>query len=183
MINYGIDIWGNDNFVIKDGEICINKGSQPSLLKITQDIRNSGLRGPIILRFPHLIGKQIENLYDNFTRAIDENGYTGSFNAVFPLKVNQYPQAVKSIIKYGKSYNYGLEAGSKAELILAIAQTPLGSPITVNGFKDTEMTTLCFMAAQMGHNITVTLEGIGELESIIEVAKRRYGCEVWSDGN
>jgi arginine decarboxylase len=53
---------------------------------------------------------------------------------------------------------------------LAIAQTPLGSPITVNGFKDTEMTTLCFMAAQMGHNITVTLEGIGELESIIEVA-------------
>ncbi|MEE8589336.1 MAG: biosynthetic arginine decarboxylase [Sulfurimonadaceae bacterium] len=170
MINYGIDIWGNDNFVIKDGEICINKGSQPSLLKITQNIRNSGLRGPIILRFPHLIGKQIENLYDNFTRAIDENGYTGSFNAVFPLKVNQYPQAVKSIIKYGKSYNYGLEAGSKAELILAIAQTPLGSPITVNGFKDTEMTTLCFMAAQMGHNITVTLEGIGELESIIEVA-------------
>jgi arginine decarboxylase len=167
---YGIDIWGNDNFIIQDGKICINKGSQPSLLEITQDIRNSGLRGPIILRFPHLIGKQIENLYDNFTRAINENGYTGSFNAVFPLKVNQYPQAVKSIIKHGESYNYGLEAGSKAELILAIAQTPIGSPITVNGFKDTEMTTLCFMAAQMGHNITVTLEGIGELESIIEVA-------------
>ena len=170
MINYGIDIWGNDNFIIKDGEICINKESRPSLLEITKDIRNSGLRGPILLRFPHLIGKQIENLYDNFTRSIDENSYTGSFNAVFPLKVNQYPQAVKSIIKYGASYNYGLEAGSKAELILAIAQTPLGSPITVNGFKDTEMTTLCFMAAQMGHNITVTLEGIGELESIIEVA-------------
>ncbi len=170
MVNYGIDIWGNDNFIIKDGAICINKGSQPSLLKITQEIRNSGLRGPIILRFPHLIGKQIDTLYANFTRAIDENEYTGSFNAVFPLKVNQYPQAVKSIIEYGKSYNYGLEAGSKAELILAITQTPLGSPITVNGFKDTEMTTLCFMAAQMGHNITVTLEGVGELESIIEVA-------------
>lgn len=170
MVNYGIDIWGNDNFIIQDGKVCINKGSNPSLLDITQEIRNSGLRGPIILRFPHLIGKQIENLYNNFTRAIDENSYTGSFNAVFPLKVNQYPQAVKSIIKYGASYNYGLEAGSKAELILAIAQTPLGSPITVNGFKDTEITTLCFMAAQMGHNITVTLEGIGELESIIEVA-------------
>ena len=170
MINYGIDIWGNDNFIIKDGEVCINKASQPSLLSITQDIRNSGLRGPIILRFPHLVGKQIDNLYANFERAINENKYTGSFNAVFPLKVNQYPQAVKSIIEYGKSYNYGLEAGSKAELILAIAQTPIGSPITVNGFKDTEMTTLCFMAAQMGHNITVTIEGLGELESIIEVA-------------
>ncbi len=170
MVNYGIDIWGNDNFVIKNGTVCINKASQPSLLSITQDIRNSGLRGPIILRFPHLIGKQIDTLYANFARAINENEYTGSFNAVFPLKVNQYPQAVKSIIKYGKPYNYGLEAGSKAELILAIAQTPLGSPITVNGFKDTEMTTLCFMATQMGHNITVTIEGVGELESIIEVA-------------
>ncbi len=170
MVNYGIDIWGNDNFIIKDGLVCINKGVQPTLLSITKDVRDSGLRGPIILRFPHLIGKQVDTLYTNFTRAINENAYTGSFNAVFPLKVNQYPQAVKSIIEYGKPYNYGLEAGSKAELILAITQTPLGSPITVNGFKDTEMTTLCFMAAQMGHNITVTLEGIGELESIIEVA-------------
>ncbi len=170
MKKYGIDIWGNDNFIIKDGAVCINKLSQPSLLSITQDIRNSGLRGPVILRFPHLIGKQIDTLYANFERAISENTYTGSFNAVFPLKVNQYPQAVKSIIKYGKPYNYGLEAGSKAELVLAIAQTPLGAPITVNGFKDTEMTTLSFMAAQMGHNITITIEGLGELESIIEVA-------------
>ncbi|WP_345974075.1 biosynthetic arginine decarboxylase [Sulfurimonas sp. HSL3-7] len=170
MKDYGLGIWGNENFIIKEGEVCINRGSKPSLMEITQDIRNSGLRGPIILRFPHLIGKQIESLYANFERVIEENNYTGSFNAVFPLKVNQYPQAVKSIIKYGASYNYGLEAGSKAELVLAIAHTPIGSPITVNGFKDTEMTTLCFMAAQMGHNITITIEGLGELESIIEVA-------------
>ncbi len=171
MVNYGIDIWGNDNFIIEDGKVCIDQKGRPSLLSITQEIRNSGLRGPIILRFPHLIGKQINTLYDSFQHAIDENAYTGSFNAVFPLKVNQYPQAVKSIIRYGAPYNYGLEAGSKAELILAIAQTPIGAPITVNGFKDTEMTTLCFMAAQMGHNITLTLEGIGELESIIEVTQ------------
>ncbi|MDA3946884.1 MAG: biosynthetic arginine decarboxylase [Helicobacteraceae bacterium] len=171
MINYGIDIWGNENFIIKDGEVCINKKSQPSLLSITEDLRNSGIRGPIILRFPHLIGKQIDNLYANFERAISETGYLGSFNAVFPLKVNQYPQAVKSIMEYGSSYKYGLEAGSKAELVLAMAQTPIGSPITVNGFKDTEMTTLCSMAAQMGHDITITIEGLGELESIIEVAE------------
>ncbi len=170
MINYGIDIWGQENFIIKNGEVCVNSKSQPSMLSITEEIRNSGLRGPIILRFPHLIGKQIDNLYAHFRRAIDENKYNGSFNAVFPLKVNQYPQAVDSIIKYGAPYQYGLEAGSKAELVLAISKTPIGSPITVNGFKDTEMTTLCFMAAHMGHNITITIEGLGELESIIEVA-------------
>ena len=140
MLNYGIDIWGNENFIIKDGAVCINKGSQPSLLEITQDIRNSGLRGPIILRFPHLIGKQIEKLYNNFTRAIDENGYTGSFNAVFPLKVHQYTQAVKSIIKYGESNNYGLEAVYKAQLIVAQPQQPIGPTLTFNAFHGTGLT-------------------------------------------
>jgi len=70
----------------------------------------------------------------------------------------------------GYKYGYGLEAGSKAELILAIEKTPLGAPITVNGFKDNEMIFLGFIAAQMGHNITLTIEGLNELESIIDVA-------------
>ncbi len=68
-----------------------------------------------------------------------------------------------------QGYNYGLEAGSKAELIIAMTKTPLGAPITVNGFKDKEMISLCFIAAKMGHNITITIEGLGELETIIQV--------------
>jgi arginine decarboxylase len=171
MQPYGLDIWGDDNFAISDGKVTINYRSSPSLLDITQKIRQSGMRGPLILRFPHLIGKQIERLYANFDRAIAENGYTGRFNAVYPLKVNQYPQVVRAIIEQGKDYGYGLEAGSKGELVLAMTLTPIGSPITVNGFKDTEMITLGFMAAQMGHNITLTIEGLNELESIIDVAR------------
>ena len=122
------------------------------------------------MRFPHLIAKQIEILYSNFNRAIEENNYSGKFKAVFPLKVNQYPNAVDAIVEAGKDYGYGLEAGSKAELALAIEKTPMGCPITVNGFKDTEMIHLGFIAAQMGHEITMTIEGLNELESIIEVA-------------
>lgn len=171
MQPYGLDIWGDDNFAIADGKVNINYRSSPSLLDITQKIRQSGMRGPLILRFPHLIGKQIERLYANFDRAIKENGYMGSFNAVYPLKVNQYPQVVQAIIDQGKGYGYGLEAGSKGELVLAMTLTPIGSPITVNGFKDTEMITLGFMAAHMGHNITLTIEGLNELESIIDVAR------------
>ena len=67
--------------------------------------------------------------------------------------------------------DYGLEAGSKAELIIAMAYTNLKSPITVNGFKDKEMIHLGFIASNMGHNITLTIEGLNELETIIEVAK------------
>ena len=170
MKNYGLNLWANDNFVIKDGKLNLNYKSQPSLYDITEDIRSSGVRGPILLRFPHLIKKQIESLYANFSFAISENKYKGSFNAVFPLKVNQFPHAVDAITHEGKEYNYGLEAGSKAELVLAMAKVSPRANITVNGFKDKEIITLGFIAAQSGHNITLTIEGLNELETIIEVA-------------
>ncbi len=169
--NYGIDIWSDNNFVIQKNTININYKSQPSLLEITQAIREKGYKGPLLLRFPHLIKKQIETLYTEFRRAKEEFEYQGKFQAVFPLKVNQFPNFINALMEVSKEYNYGLEAGSKAELILAITHTPIGSPITVNGFKDREMISLCFIAANMGHNITITIEGIGELETIIAVNK------------
>jgi len=171
MKNYGINIWGHDNFIIKDGLVCINHKSMPSLLEITKKVQLSGIQGPIILRFEHLIKKQIDTLYDAFAEAIKDNQYQGSFNAVFPLKVNQFPNVVRSIVKSGLERGYGLEAGSKAELVLAMSHTPLGYPITVNGFKDAKLIELGFIAAQSGHNITITIEGLGELETILQIAQ------------
>ena len=170
MKNFGLDIWSNKNFIIQNGQLKLNYKSMPSLLEITEEIRSNNVRGPILLRFPHLIKRQIETLYSYFDKAIKINSYKGNFNAVFPLKVNQFPHAVEAVTSQGAKYNYGLEAGSKAELILAMSETPKGANITVNGFKDKEMLTLGFIAAQSGHNITVTIEGLNELETIIEVA-------------
>jgi len=169
MKHFGLDIWGDDNFFISDDTVNINYGRQPSLLQITQEIREKGYKGPLLLRFPHLIEKQISTLFDTFARAKKEFRYQGNFHAVFPLKVNQFPNFIHALIDVSQSYHYGLEAGSKAELIIAISKTPIGAPITVNGFKDKEMISLCFIAAKMGHNITVTIEGLGELETIIQV--------------
>ena len=171
MKNYGLDIWSNNNFLIEEGELKLNYKSKPSLLEIVEKIRLNDVRGPMILRFPHLIQKQIITLYSYFDKAIKINNYKGSFNAVFPLKVNQLPNVVEAVTREGSKFNYGLEAGSKAELILAMSKTPDGAHITVNGFKDKEMITLGFIAAQSGHKITITIEGLGELETIIEVAK------------
>ena len=170
MKQFGLEIWSNKNFIIENGEVKLNYKSMPSILEIVETIRSGSVRGPILLRFPHLIKKQIKSLYSFFDKAIAENNYRGGFNAVFPLKVNQFPFAVDAIMEQGSKFNYGLEAGSKAELILAMSQTPIGSNITVNGFKDREMISLGFIAAQSGHNITLTIEGLGELETIIEVA-------------
>ncbi len=171
MNNFGLDIWSNKNFIIEDGQIKLNYKSMPSLLQIVEDIRSDNVRGPILLRFPHLIKRQIKTLYSYFDKAIKDNNYKGSFNAVFPLKVNQFPFAVEAVTSEGAKFNYGLEAGSKAELILAMSKTPTGASITVNGFKDKEMITLGFIAAQSGHNITLIIEGLGELKTIVEVAQ------------
>ena len=171
MKNFGLDIWGDENFIIQDDTVNINHASKPSILEITQEIREKGYKGPLLLRFPHLIGKQISTLFNTFEKAKEEFNYKGSFQAVFPLKVNQFPNFIHALMDVSQNYNYGLEAGSKAELIIAMTKTPLGSPITVNGFKDKEMISLCFIAAKMGHNITVTIEGLGELETIIQVNK------------
>ena len=172
MKNFGLNIWANKNFIIEDGEIKLNYKSMPSILEITKAIRANDVKGPIILRFPHLINRQIKTLYNYFEKAIQENEYQGKFNAVFPLKVNQFPAVVEAVTQQGDTFNYGLEAGSKAELIIAMSKTPKNANITVNGFKDEEMLTLGFMAAQSGHKITITIEGLNELETIISVAAK-----------
>jgi arginine decarboxylase len=169
MRDFGLESWGDDNFLIKDGHLALNYANQPSLLKITRLIRERGYKGPLLLRFPHLIDKQISTLFDAFHSAMKTFEYKGGFQAVFPLKVNQYPNFIHALMDVAAPYGYGLEAGSKAELIIAMSETPFGAPITVNGFKDREMIALCFIAARMGHDITVTIEGLGELQTIIEV--------------
>ncbi len=169
--DYGLSIWGDNNFIIDGDSVNVNYGKRPSLLEITSTVRDMGYKGPILLRFPHLIKKQIDLLFKTFNETIKEFNYKGKFRAVFPLKVNQYPNFVNSLIEVSKKHNYGLEAGSKAELIIAMAKTPLGAPITINGFKDKEMIALAFIGAKSGHNITVTIEGINELKTIIEVNK------------
>ena len=168
---YGLEIWGDDNFFVEDGLVKINYKSSPSLLEIVFKIREDGLKGPLLLRFPHLIKKQIQKIFDEFKRAFKELNYSGKFSAVYPLKVNQNPNLLNSILEASSFFDYGLEAGSKAELLIAMGFVNKNSPITVNGFKDKELISLGFLSASMGQNITLTIEGINELETIIEVAK------------
>ncbi|MDA3046500.1 biosynthetic arginine decarboxylase [Campylobacter sp. JMF_01 NE2] len=174
MNDYGLNIWGNSNFVIDSGKLCVNSDFKQPLVDMVKEIRADGIRGPILLRFPHLIKKQIVEIYSNFNRAIKEFDYKGKFNAVYPLKVNQFPGFVKNLVEIGKPYGYGLEAGSKPELLLAMAYNNDNAPITVNGFKDKELINIGFIAAEMGHNITLTIEGLNELKTIIETAKERF---------
>lgn len=169
--DYGIKHWANNDFQIKDGKVVINHGCQPALYDIIRHMRDDGYRGPMLLRFPHLLEKQLNSLFGAFRGAMEEYDYQGSFQAVFPLKVNQFPNFIRSLMEISADLPYGLEAGSKPELIIAMAYCNEKAPIMVNGFKDKEMISLGFIAAKMGYDITLTIEGINELETIIEVSR------------
>ena len=169
MNSYGINIWGDDNFFIEDGKVKINHANKPAIIDMVQKVRNDGFKGPLVLRLPHLAQKQIDTLYSKFDTSIKEYNYQGTFNAVFPLKVNQYPNFLLPMLENSAVNNYGLEAGSKAELFIAMAYNNTNAPITVNGFKDKEMIHLGFIAKEMGHDITLTIEGLNELNTIVEV--------------
>ena len=86
MNNYGIDIWSDDNFIIEKGLARVNYKSKPSLISIVKEVREQDFKGPLLLRFPHITKKQITTLYDTFNTSIKDYKYSGSFNAVFPLK-------------------------------------------------------------------------------------------------
>ena len=171
MVDYGIQYWANDDFFIEDGRVKVNYKNSPALIEIVKKAREDGYRGPLLIRFPHLLKKQIEKIFRSFEDSIKENHYKGEFKAVFPIKVNHYPNFILPLMELTQERCYGLEAGSKSELIIAMAYTNANAPITVNGFKDKEMISLGFIAAKMGHDITLTIEGLNELETIIEVAK------------
>ncbi|PAF44734.1 arginine decarboxylase [Helicobacter sp. 11S02596-1] len=171
MVDYGIKFWSSDDFIIDDGVVKVNHKNKPAIIDIVSEVREKGYKGPLLIRFPHLIQKQIEKIFSTFKHSIQEYKYKGKFKAVFPLKVNQMPNFVLPLVACSQDQCYGLEAGSKSELIVAMAYTNKNSPITVNGFKDKEMISLGFIAANMGHDITLTIEGLNELETIIEVAK------------
>lgn len=169
--DYGIHLWANNDFSIHDGKVIVNYGCRPAIMDIVNEVRSQGYLGPLLMRFPHLIAKQTALLFDNFEKAMGEYNYTGQFRAVFPLKVNQYPNFILSLMEATQNRNYGLEAGSKPELIIAMAYNNEQAPIMVNGFKDKEMISLGFIAAKMGYDITLTIEGLNELETIVEVSK------------
>ena len=162
---------GKDDFIIEDGQVKVNHQNKPALINIVKQVREDGYRGPLLVRFPHLMKKQVEKIFTSFESAIKEYHYKGKFKAVFPIKVNHYPNFILPLMENTTHRCYGLEAGSKSELIVAMAYTNENAPITVNGFKDKEMISLGFIAAKMGHDITLTIEGLNELETIIEVAK------------
>ena len=176
---YGVDAWGNSFFhVTSDGfaAVKLKNASGPVSVKfhdIVQGLYQRGFSLPILLRFGDLLSARLEALHQAFAKAIGESGYAGVYRGVYPIKVNQQQQAVSDIVTFGRAFHHGLEAGSKAELIAALAY--LHDPeayIVCNGYKDAEFIDLALSSLKMGLQTILVLEMPGELELLLDRAAK-----------
>ncbi|MHC4856114.1 MAG: biosynthetic arginine decarboxylase, partial [Planctomycetota bacterium] len=176
---YGIRNWGSGFFGISDdGEVLVKSrpgkdSGSVSLIKIVSELKNRGLEVPVLLRFSNILRDQITRINHSFHKAIGDAGYQGNYRGVYPIKVNQQQQVLEDVTRFGEPFHYGLEAGSKPELMAAIAM--LDDPeacLICNGYKDKEFIDLGLYATKMGMNCFFVVEMAGELSMILERAEK-----------
>lgn len=175
--HYNINGWGLGYFdVNQKGNIVVrpnqNSKDMIDLKLLVEDIQAKGYALPALIRFSDILKSSIARLAKAFENAIKEYKYKGEYHGVYPIKVNQQRQVVEEIVKFGRSYNIGLEAGSKPELhaILGIMDNP-EALLICNGYKDETFIRLALLSQQLGKKVFVVVERLDELDLIKQVAE------------
>ncbi|MCO8120553.1 biosynthetic arginine decarboxylase [Stieleria sp. TO1_6] len=172
---YGINRWGDGYFSIsEDGNVLVSPErdlqSSIDLKSLVDRLCDRGLELPILLRFNGILRDRLHRLNDCFQQAIDEQGYQNRYRCVFPIKVNQQREVVQQIVGEGAKLGFGVEAGSKPELLAAIAMSDPSVPIVCNGFKDEEFIRLAMMAQRLGRKVIPVIEKATELDLVFRIA-------------
>ncbi|MFB3850335.1 MAG: biosynthetic arginine decarboxylase [Acidobacteriota bacterium] len=174
---YNIREWGKGFFEINEkGNVIVTPSKEKSLhvdlRELVEDLSIRGLKPPLLLRFTGILRKRIEEIHSAFYKAIKEYEYKGKYYGVYPIKVNQSRQVVEDIVEFGSEYNFGLEAGTKAEMLIALST--LSNPksiIICNGYKDDEYIEMALWARKMGKQVFIVVEKPSEVDLIIKWAK------------
>jgi len=180
---YNIDRWSSGYFSInKQGHIQVlpmqaDGGAGIDLMEVIQEARDRGLIFPLLIRFQDLLRHRVERINRAFIEAIKESGYQSVYRGVFPIKVNQLREVVEEIIDAGAPYHFGLEAGSKPELMAALAvHSDPESLIVCNGYKDNLFIQNALLGRKLGKRIIMVVEKLEELAAILQVS-REVGVE------
>ncbi|MEN8185304.1 MAG: biosynthetic arginine decarboxylase, partial [Myxococcota bacterium] len=173
---YNVAQWGQGFFHINElGHVEVGprgpEGPRIDLRALVQDLRGRGLRTPLLVRFSDLLASRVGGLAASFDRAIEEYGYRGSFRGVYPIKVNQQRHVVEEIVEFGAAAGIGLEAGSKPELLIALAllDTP-GALIVCNGYKDRAYVETALLAQRLGRTPIIVIDRFHEIELVVKTA-------------
>jgi arginine decarboxylase len=174
---YDVPRWGQGYFSITDqGHLQVHPNKDTSrgvdLKRLIDRLQLRGLAVPILLRFTDVLKHRLGEIHGAFQTAITQHQYQGKYRCVFPIKVNQQRQVVEEVLNFGAEYGFGLEAGSKPELLAVAALATNDTPIICNGFKDFEFIEMAMLAQKMGRQIIPVVEKYTELELILEYAEK-----------
>ena len=176
---YGINNWGHGYFRVNpNGNVSITpRGDANSpnvdLLELTQDLRDRGIRVPIMIRFPDILKARVDLINGCFAKAIQEHSYKGHYTGVYPIKVNQQRHLVEELVKHGRDHRMGLEAGSKPELLVVLAQMNTQNAVIIcNGFKDSEYIETALLSQKLGRHTIIVVDRFEEIYLIIEGSKK-----------
>jgi arginine decarboxylase len=174
---YEVGGWGKGYFSVNQaGHICVHPDKNPErcidLKQLVDQLKVRGVEPPVLIRFGDILKHRLAEIQDAFQQAIHEHGYQAGYQCVYPIKVNQQRQVVEEVLSFGRPYQFGLEAGSKPELVAVIAMASNDVPIVCNGFKDDEFIEMALLAQKMGRKIFLVVEKYTEIETIIQYARQ-----------
>jgi arginine decarboxylase len=174
---YGLNRWGDPYFSINaKGNIVVqprgDRSGSLDLVELLDGLKARDLHPPLLIRFDDILEDRLERLHAAFERAINHYAYEGSYQGVFPIKCNQQRHVVEHLVDCGNRWNFGLEAGSKAELLIALSLTSNPEALLIcNGYKDRRYIETAILARRLGHQPVVVIEQADEVERIIQASQ------------
>jgi arginine decarboxylase len=174
---YEVARWGKGYFsVAADGSVHVNPTKEPGrsidLKKLVDQLQLRGIQLPTLLRFRDILQHRIRDIHDAFDAAIRQHEYTGGYACVYPIKVNQQRQVVQEVLEFGSRFGFGLEAGSKPELLVVAALAGNDTLLICNGFKDAEFIETAMLAQKIGRRVIPVVEKYTELPLILHYANK-----------
>jgi arginine decarboxylase len=174
---YHVLDWGSDFFAINDaGDVAVHPKTDDErsidLLELVENLGRRGVRTPLLIRFNDILDSRVRGLNDCFREAIEETDYRGAYRGVYPIKVNQQRHVVEELIQFGAPEKMGLEAGSKPELLIALAL--LGTPgalIICNGYKDRAYVETALLAQRLGRTPIIVVDRFHEIDLILKTSR------------
>ncbi|WP_199315546.1 MULTISPECIES: biosynthetic arginine decarboxylase [Oscillatoriophycideae] len=175
---YRIQGWGEPYFSINAaGRVTVSpkgeRGGSLDLFELVNALKDRNLKLPLLIRFSDILEDRIERLNACFAKAIARYNYPGVYRGVYPVKCNQQKHLLEDLVRFGKPHQFGLEAGSKPELMIALAMLDtLGALLICNGYKDREYIETAMLAQRLGQTPIVVLEQVEEVDLVINAAKQ-----------
>jgi arginine decarboxylase len=174
---YDVERWGKGYFSIApSGNLLVHPTKDPAriidLKELTDHLLLRGIQLPVLIRFRDILRHRIGDVASAFKSAIAQHQYTGRYVCVYPIKVNQQRQVVEEVLDFGREYGFGLEAGSKPELLAVMAQAYNDTPVICNGFKDAEFIEMALLGQKIGRQVIPVVEKYTELGLILKYAAK-----------